>query len=104
MDKTFDVRKIFGNNLKNLRENKNLTQEQLAESLNLQTYQTINRIENGRTFVTRILLEKICKFFNIEPYVLFLKPNQKYTPETLDEISQINQKLNDIYNIICKNK
>ena len=65
MDKTFDVRKIFGNNLKNLREYKNLTQEQLAESLNLQTYQTINRIENGRTFVTRILLEKICKFFNI---------------------------------------
>ena len=102
MDKSFDVRKIVGNNLKNLREVKNLTQEQLAELLNLQTYQTINRIENGRTFITRILLEKICKFFNVEPYVLFLKPNQKYTPETLDEISQINCKLDEIYKIINK--
>ena len=102
MDKSFDVRKIVGNNLKNLREVKNLTQEQLAELLNLQTYQTINRIENGRTFITRILLEKICKFFNVEPYVLFLKPNQKYTPETLDEISQINYKLDEIYKIINK--
>ncbi len=102
MDKSFDVRKIVGNNLKNLREVKNLTQEQLAELLNLQTYQTINRIENGRTFITRILLEKICKFFNVEPYVLFLKPNQKYTPETLDEISQINNKLDEIYKIINK--
>ncbi len=102
MDKSFDIRKIVGNNLKNLREVKNLTQEQLAELLNLQTYQTINRIENGRTFITRILLEKICKFFNVEPYVLFLKPNQKYTPETLDEISQINCKLDEIYKIINK--
>lgn len=104
MDKSFDVRKIFGNNLKKLRESKNLTQEQLAELLNLQTYQTINRIENGRTFVNRILLENICKFFNIEPYILFLKPNQKYMPETLDEISQINLKLDKIYNFICKKK
>lgn len=104
MDKKFDVRKIFGYNLRNLRESKNLTQDRLAELLNLQTYQTINRIENGRSFVTADLLERICKFFDIEPYVLFQKKNQTYTPETLDQIYQINNKLNDIYNIISKNK
>ena len=35
MDSTYDVKKIFGYNLKNLRESKGLTQEQLAEYLNL---------------------------------------------------------------------
>ena len=98
MDKTFDVRKIFGNNLKNLRENKNLTQEQLAEYLDLQAYQTISLIENGKSFVTSDLLEKICKFFNIEPYVLFLKPNQKYTPETL--IKELTDKLGNEFTLI----
>lgn len=38
MDKTYNVKKIFGYNLRNLRESKNLTQEKLAEFLNLQTY------------------------------------------------------------------
>ncbi len=104
MARTNNVKDIFGKSLKDLRESRGITQEQLAEYLDLQAYQTISLIENGKSFVTSDLLEKICKFFNVEPYVLFLKPNQKYTPETLDEISQINQKLNDIYNIICKNK
>lgn len=64
MDSTYDVKKIFGYNLKNLRESKGLTQEQLAEYLNLQTY----------------------------------------TLESLDKISEINYKLNEIYNIVSKLK
>ncbi len=102
MDKILDVKKILGHNLKNLREDRNLTQEQLAEALNLQTYQTINRIENGKSFITSSLLEKMCKFFNVESYVFFLKPNQTYTSDSLDKISQINSKLDKIYNIVSK--
>ncbi len=104
MDKAYNVKKIFGCNLKELREKKNLTQEQLAEILNLQTYQTINRIENGKSFVTSNLFEKICRFFGVEPYILFLKPKQEYTPDSLEQISQINFKLDEIYNIISKLK
>ncbi len=95
-----NVKKILGHNLKNFREAKNLTQERLAEALDLQTYQTINRIENGKSFVTSDLLEKMCKFFNVESYVFFLKQNQTYTPDSLDQISQINFKLDKIYNIV----
>lgn len=64
MDSTYNVKKISGYNLKNLRESKGLTQEQLAEYLNLQTY----------------------------------------TLESLDKISEINYKLNEIYNIVSKLK
>lgn len=102
MDKFFDVKKIFGYNLKMLRESKKLTKEQLAEHLNLQTYQTINRIENGKSFVTSELLEKMCAFFNVEPFIFFVKQNQVYTPESLDKILEINCKLDKIYNIITK--
>ncbi len=104
MEKNYDVKKILGYNLKALREAKNLTQEQLAEYLELETYQTINRIENGKSFITSDLLERMCKFFNVEVYVFFLKTNQIYTPETLDSLAQINYKLDKIYNIISKEK
>lgn len=102
MDKKCDVKKILGHALRTLRESKNLTQEQLAEHLNLQSYQTVNKIENGKSFITSDLLERMCNFFNVEPYIFFLKEKQTYTPETKDQISQINSKLNKIYNIINK--
>lgn len=104
MNNNYDIKKIFGYNLKILREAKNLTQEQLAELLNLQTYQTINRIENAKSFVTSDLLARLCNFFKVEPYIFFLKPNQTYTPETKDYIVEINQKLSEIYNIVSKTK
>ncbi len=104
MDNTYNVKKIFGCNLRNLRESKNLTQEKLAEFLDLQTYQTINRIENAKSFVTSDLLEKICTFFNVEPVVLFQIPNDNCTKETVDKISQISSKLDKIYNIVSSLK
>ncbi|MBQ9246045.1 helix-turn-helix transcriptional regulator [bacterium] len=104
MDKNIDVKKIFGYNLRILRESKHLTQEQLAELLNLQTYQTINRIENGKSFITSDLFEKMCIFFDVEPHIFFTKSQQTYTPESLDYISQINYKLDEIYNIVSKIK
>ncbi len=100
MVKNFNIKQLFGYNLKNLRESKNLTQQQLADYLGLETYQTINRIENGKSFITSDLFERICKLFKIEPYMLFLKPKQIYTKESLDQISEINNKLNEIHQII----
>lgn len=100
MDKTYNVKKIFGYNLRNLRESKGLTQEKLAEFLNLQSYQTINRIENAKSFVTSNLFDKICGFFDVEPSVLFQVPNQIYAKETTDKISQIECKLDKIYSVV----
>jgi len=102
MNEKNNIKITFGLALKDLRESKGLTQEQLAENLNLQTYQTINRIENGKSFVTSELLQKMCNFFNVEPYVFFLKRGQTYTPQSLDHIFQINSKLDKIYEIIRK--
>ncbi len=104
MSEINNIKKTFGLALRNLRELNGLTQEQLAEQLNLQSYQTINRIENGKSFITSELLEKMCKFFQVEPYVFFLNNNQTYTPQSIDHIVQINSKLNRICTILEKMK
>lgn len=100
MGKKINIKTILGYNLRNLRESKNLTQEKLAEALNLQTYQTINRIENGKSFITCDLLEKMCKLFDVEPYVFFLNRPQTYTDEISEKFSQINIKLDEIKSFI----
>lgn len=59
-----NIKKTFGINLKKLRTSKNLTQEQLAEILNMQM-QSITFIETGRTFVSSEILSKLCNYFKI---------------------------------------
>lgn len=51
------------NNIENLRKIKGITQEQLAEAVNV-TRQTINAIENGKYCPTLTLAFKISRYFN----------------------------------------
>lgn len=64
------IKKIFGSNLKKLRLQRKLTQEQLAEFLDLQV-QTISFVENGRAFVSSDVYAKICNFFDISLEFMF---------------------------------
>ena len=107
MSKGYDIKKIFGSALKNLRESKNLTQEQLAEFLELQSYQTINRIENGKSFTTISLFEKMCKFFDVSPAYFFSENFYFSDKEQINYMQQIKhllpllskERLKDIYSI-----
>ena len=51
------------NNIEKLRKESNITQEQLANSLNV-TRQTINAIENAKYCPSLELAFKIARFFN----------------------------------------
>ena len=92
-----EFRKCFGENRKNLRKNKGLTQSELAESIGLETH-NLNRIENGKSFPQVKTLINIINYFNILPYELFTNKNDKITsivgllnknPEKLDDFSKI---------------
>ena len=92
-----EFRKCFGENLKNLRKNKGLTQSELAESIGLETH-NLNRIENGKSFPQVKTLINIINYFNILRYELFTNKNDKITsivgllnknPEKLDDFSKI---------------
>lgn len=102
-----NIKKNFGRNIKKLRKAKGLTQEQLAEKLNLQL-QTISFIENGRTFVSSEVIADFADYFGVEPYVLFMPSFKENTDKEANLKKDINsllfnfneKKLKSIYNII----
>ena len=73
--KTSTAAVIFGNNLRNLRKKQHLTQEKLAEVLDVSTKQ-IGDIESGKSFTTGQMMDNITKFFNVSHDELFLSEDQ----------------------------
>ena len=63
-------KKLFGARLKELRENKGLNQEQLAELIGMES-RHISRIETGKSFTTIENISKIANALNIEISSLF---------------------------------
>ncbi|MBQ8169013.1 helix-turn-helix transcriptional regulator [bacterium] len=62
--------KEFGKRIKELRESRKLTQEQLAELMGLD-YQSISRIETGVYFTNYENLNKFANVFNVQIKDLF---------------------------------
>ena len=58
-----DLRKYAGNKIKQFREQKNITQDELAEELGT-TRQAVSRYENGDRGVNQFLLFQLAKYFN----------------------------------------
>jgi transcriptional regulator with XRE-family HTH domain len=67
---------IVGENLKEIRESMNLTQEELALRTGL-TQGYINFLESGKRGYTRKSLEKISKSLNVPIYKLFYEEERK---------------------------
>ena len=65
-----DIRKIFGENVKYYRKKAGLSQEQLAEKLEVSPNH-LSVIETGGKFVTYKLLEKLISIFDVMPSALF---------------------------------
>lgn len=63
-------RNRIGDRIRQLRMWRNLTQEQLAEAVNLDR-QTISRIENGHTTVDSDRVHLIARRLNVEPAWVF---------------------------------
>lgn len=89
--------------LKELRENKQLTQAQLSKSLNISS-STIGMYEQGRRFPDENLLKHIAKFFNVSiDYLLGISdiPNivEKYSNEknNSNELNTDEQELIQLY-------
>ncbi len=64
------IKKQFGKRLRDLRINKELTQEKMAESIGIQP-ENYSRIENGFSFPRPENIEKISKVLDVEVAELF---------------------------------
>lgn len=85
-----DIKSIIGSNLKKLRKNRNLSQEKLAEFLEMDK-DSVASIEKGRAFVSAESLSKLCNYFNVEPEY-FLKTNPfEYTVDDIEVKKEINR-------------
>lgn len=84
-----DLKKTVGQKLQLLRLDKNLTQDQMSEKLNLST-SAYCKIEYGETDLTLTRLNKIAEVLNISPIELFNKingDNDFHQPENCNSVS-----------------
>lgn len=65
-----DNKKLLGRRIKELRKNAGLTQEKLAEMINIETT-SLSGIESGRHFPSLPTIEKIANSLNVELKALF---------------------------------
>ena len=66
-----EIKRLFGQNLKYLRNKKNLSQLQLAEKADV-TFNFINDIENGKKWISPATLSKLCIALEVPPYQFFV--------------------------------
>lgn len=66
----FDIKKIFGENVKYYRKKRGFSQEEFAEEIDVSPNH-VSVIETGKKFVTYSLLEKIVEVLDVMPSTLF---------------------------------
>lgn len=82
--------KIIGKRLKAARLNKNLTQEKLAETLNI-SIAYLSRVETGTAKINLKRLEEICKVLDISDVEILSGTSD-------NSINYLNSDLGDIFN------
>ena len=82
-------RKEFGNRLKTIRIQKDLSQSELAKRMGYKDHSTIAKVETGKNDITIETLFKYAKALNLDAQeVLFGDPNISFAIYTIDEIKE----------------
>lgn len=71
-----NVCKILGNNIKRIRVSRNLTQNKLAELLNIEV-KSLSLIETGKGFASAKTIDNLARVLDISIADLFNTPNTK---------------------------
>ena len=91
------IKKKLGNRIREIRTNRSLKQEALAEKVNMSA-KSLSQIELGNNFVSAETLEEICLALNITPKVLFDFEYSEITKE--NSIKEIVDKLENNPNLL----
>ena len=96
-----DFKSLFGKRIKELRKEKNLTQEKLSELIGIDTRNLI-KIEKGETFPRVQTLEKILETFDITTQELFKYEHLENVEKLKEKIIQKLNKDNNIVRLVYK--
>ncbi len=98
-----NIKKHLGRRIKELRKNRNLSQEKLSELVDV-AQNTLSYIETGDNFCTAETLEKIITALDIEPQELFEFGHHRPQEQMLTEINKMLEKnpdkIQEVYKII----
>ncbi len=89
MTAPIDVKKLLGSRIKELRKFRKMTQEKLAELIDIEP-NNVSKIEIGKNYPSPDNLAKIALALNIEIYELFMFDNGQKSIEEI-KISVINE-------------
>ncbi len=81
-----DTKKIVGKRIQEYRKLRGLTQEQLAEIVDIDTI-SLSKIETGRNYPTAENITKIAEVLKVDVYEFFVSDNLKTNEELLEEIN-----------------
>ena len=95
------MNKKTGTFIKQLRKENNLTQEQLAEKLNV-TNRSVSRWENGTTLPDISLMKCICEEFHISISELINGERQVLSPEVANVKEKTTLKTKEVANVILE--
>ena len=97
-----NIKKFIGKRIKELRKIRHLSQEQLAEKIDI-NQNALSYIETGENFVSAETLEKLISALDVEPSELFEIKHLQKDEQLLDEIVRMLRenpnKIKDIYKI-----
>ncbi|MBP3925179.1 helix-turn-helix transcriptional regulator [bacterium] len=100
-----DIKKQLGGKIKRLRQKRGLTQEQLAEKMEIAP-RTLSGIESGKNFVTAETLEKVFDVLKVTSTELFafdhIKPQEDLIEEIVKDVQMLQDrdKIETIYKIV----
>lgn len=77
-----NIKAVFGKNIKHYRKKMHLSQEQLAEKLEI-TPKHLSTIETGATFVSAEILEKLTRELHVSASALFYSVNEISNDDSL---------------------
>ena len=89
-----DIKKGVGQKIQDFRKQRGITQEELAEAINLETV-SISKIETGRSYPTSENLAKIANVLAFHPKDLYDFSYGKTKEEIMTEIFQKIQKISE---------
>lgn len=97
-----NIKKCIGKRIKELRKQRNLSQEKLAEILDI-SQNGLSCIERGENFFTSETLEKLLHVLGVEPEDLFnfkaFQPNDDLMNEIVAMLQRQPDKIQDVYKI-----
>lgn len=101
-----EVNKKLGKRIQYLRRQRHLSQEKLAEAIDIAAT-SLSYVETGRGFMTLATLEKMAKVLNVELYEIFqfssIQTNEEmydYIISKLNIVKDDDEKIKIVYNLL----